>query len=319
MFFLIWALPSFNTFTEGQAVTTRSLRGAQTCRFILNAVIVLSKFCFVTLNFRIFKNLNIIPTFVGTSMKLVLSPAKSLDFETQLPTDKMTQSDFLKQSEHLNKELKKKSVKDLSELMKISRNLSQLNYERNQEWETPFTKDNARPSIYAFSGDVYRGIDAYTIPENKIDDLQDTVRILSGLYGVLKPLDLMQPYRLEMGTKMSVGTNKNLYEFWKADITQALNDELKDDELFLNLASVEYFKAVDTKTLKVPVVNVDFKELKNGDYKTVGIYAKLARGLMTRYIIDNNAKTMDDVKGFDIENYRFHEKLSEENNLVFTR
>ena len=256
---------------------------------------------------------------MGTSMKLVLSPAKSLDFETQLPTDKMTQSDFLKQSEHLNKELKKKSVKDLSELMKISRNLSQLNYERNQEWETPFTKDNARPSIYAFSGDVYRGIDAYTIPENKIDDLQDTVRILSGLYGVLKPLDLMQPYRLEMGTKMSVGTNKNLYEFWKADITQALNDELKDDELFLNLASVEYFKAVDTKTLKVPVVNVDFKELKNGDYKTVGIYAKLARGLMTRYIIDNNAKTMDDVKGFDIENYRFHEKLSEENNLVFTR
>ncbi|MEO8774472.1 MAG: peroxide stress protein YaaA [Gelidibacter sp.] len=252
-------------------------------------------------------------------MKLVLSPAKSLDFDTQLPTDKTTQPEFLKQSKRLNSELKKKSVNALSELMKISKDLSQLNYNRNQEWEIPFTKDNARPAIYAFNGDVYRGLDAYTIPQNKIDHLQDTVRILSGLYGVLKPLDLIQPYRLEMGTKMSIGKNKNLYEFWKTDITKALNDELMDDELFLNLASVEYFKAVDTKALKVPIVNVDFKELKNGAYKTIGIYAKLARGLMARYIINNNAKTMDDIKGFDLENYRFHEKLSKENHLVFTR
>ncbi len=252
-------------------------------------------------------------------MKLVLSPAKSLDFETQLPTDKATQPEFIKQAERLNKELKKKSVKALSELMKISKDLSQLNYERNQEWEMPFTKHNARPAIYAFNGDVYRGLDAYTIPKNKIDHLQDTVRMLSGLYGVLKPLDLMQPYRLEMGTKLSIGENKNLYEFWKQDITKALNAELEDDELFINLASVEYFKAVDTKALKVPVINIDFKELKNGAYKTIGIYAKLARGLMTRYIIDENAKTMDDLKAFDIENYRFHEQLSEENRLVFTR
>lgn len=252
-------------------------------------------------------------------MKLVLSPAKSLDFETQLPTDKTTQPEFLKQSERLNKELKKKSVKALSKLMKISNDLSQLNYERNQEWEMPFTKNNARPAIYAFNGDVYRGLDAYTIPKSKIDHLQDTVRILSGLYGVLKPLDLMQPYRLEMGTKLGIGKNKNLYEFWKHDITKNLNAELRDDELFLNLASIEYFKAVDTKALKVPVVNVDFKELKNGEYKTIGVYAKLARGLMTRYIIDENAKTMDDLKAFDIENYRFHEKLSGEHHLVFTR
>ena len=252
-------------------------------------------------------------------MKLVLSPAKSLDFETQLPTRKNTQPDFLKQSERLNKELKKKSVKALSELMSISKNLSQLNYERNQEWEVPFTKENARPAIYAFNGDVYRGLDAYTIPMNKIDYLQDTVRILSGLYGVLKPLDLMQAYRLEMGTKMKVGKTKNLYEFWRKDIVNSLNDELKDDELFLNLASIEYFKAVDPKALKVPVVDVDFKQLKNGDYKTIGIYSKLARGLMTRYAVDNNAKTIDDIKGFDLENYRFHEKLSEENKLVFTR
>ena len=252
-------------------------------------------------------------------MKLVLSPAKSLDFKTQLPTDKSTQPQFLKHAESLNQELKKKSVQSLSELMKISKDLSQLNFERNQEWETPFTKENARPAIYAFNGDVYRGLDAYTIPENKIDYLQDTVRILSGLYGVLKPLDLMQPYRLEMGTKLKVNKNKNLYDFWKSDITKALNDELKDDELFINLASVEYFKAVDTKTLKVPVVNVDFKELKNGEYKTIGIYAKLARGFMARHIVDENAKTIDDIKAFDMENYRFHEKLSGEHNLVFTR
>lgn len=252
-------------------------------------------------------------------MKLVISPAKSLDFETQLPTNKTTQPDFLKQSERLNKELKKKSVKALSELMKISNDLSQLNHDRNQEWALPFTETNARPAIYAFNGDVYRGLDAYTIPKNKLDHLQDTVRILSGLYGVLKPLDLIQPYRLEMGTKLNVGKNKNLYEFWKTDITKALNDELKDDELFLNLASVEYFKAVDQKALKVPIVNVDFKELKNGEYKTIGIYAKLARGLMTRYVIDNDVKTIADVKAFDIENYRFHEKLSGEHKLVFTR
>jgi cytoplasmic iron level regulating protein YaaA (DUF328/UPF0246 family) len=203
--------------------------------------------------------------------------------------------------------------------MSISKDLSQLNYERNQEWELPFTKENARPAIYAFNGDVYRGLDAYTIPKDKIEKVQDTVRILSGLYGVLKPLDLIQPYRLEMGTKLNVGKHKNLYEFWKQDITNALNDDLKEGEIFLNLASVEYFKAVDTKTLKVPVIDVDFKELKNGEYKTIGIYAKLARGIMSRYIIDNNAETLDDVKGFDLENYRFHEKLSTDHKLVFSR
>ena len=175
-------------------------------------------------------------------MKLVISPAKSLDFETALPTDLTTQPQFLKQSEHLNKVLKKKSAKALSELMKISKDLGQLNYERNQDWQLPFTSANARPAIYAFNGDVYRGLDAYTIPETNIESLQNTVRILSGLYGVLKPLDLMQPYRLEMGTKLNIGKNKNLYEFWKTDITKALNAELNDNELFLNLASVEYFK-----------------------------------------------------------------------------
>lgn len=252
-------------------------------------------------------------------MKLVLSPAKTLDFESKLPTAKSTEALFLKQSERLNKLLKKKSAKGLSKLMHISDALAQLNYERNQEWELPFTKDNARPAIYAFNGDVYRGFDAYSIPNNKINQVQDKVRILSGLYGVLKPLDLIQPYRLEMGTKIAVGRHKNLYAFWKKDITKALNEELKSDELFLNLASNEYFKAVDTKALKVPVVDIDFKEFKNDGYKTIAIFAKLARGLMARYIIDTNAETLDDIKGFDYEGYRYSEPLSAENNLVFTR
>ena len=252
-------------------------------------------------------------------MKLVLSPAKSLDFESQLPTEQHTQAQFLKQSERLNKILKKKSAKSLSKLMSISDALGQLNYERNQSWELPFTTDNARPAIYAFSGDVYRGLDAYTIPKDKIETLQNTVRILSGLYGLLKPTDIIQPYRLEMGTKMPVGTKKNLYEFWKKDITKALNEELEDDELFLNLASNEYFKAIDKKTLKVPVVNITFKDFKNGKYKVISFFAKEARGLMARYIVDSVAKSIDDIKGFNYEGYGFSEDMSTETELVFIR
>ncbi len=252
-------------------------------------------------------------------MKLVLSPAKSLDFKSKSPTTSITEACFLAESERLNKLLKKKSARSLSKLMKISPALSQLNYERNQEWHLPFTKDNARQAVYAFNGDVYRGLDAYTIPKDKLDKVQDTVRIISGLYGILKPLDLMQPYRLEMGTKFPVGKNKNLYEFWKKRVTQALNDELEDDELFLNLASNEYFKAIDTKAIKVPVITPVFKEFKNGQYKTIAIFAKLARGLMTRYIIDTNAKTIDDIKGFNYEGYGLDANLSTETELVFTR
>jgi len=252
-------------------------------------------------------------------MKLVLSPAKSLDFESKLPTTKTSESCFLKESERLNKLLKKKSARSLSKLMSISPALGELNYERNQEWQLPFTKDNARQAIYAFSGDVYRGLDAYTIPKDKIEKVQDTVRIISGLYGVLKPLDLMQPYRLEMGTKFPVGKNKNLYEFWKQKITQTLNDELEEGELFLNLASNEYFKAIDVKALKVPVVTATFKDFKNGEYKTIMTFAKLARGYMTRYIIDTNANTIDDLKGFNYEGYGFSEAMSSETELVFIR
>jgi len=252
-------------------------------------------------------------------MKLVISPAKSLDFERELPTATTSEAQFLKQSERLNKLLKKKSPKSLSKLMHISDALGQLNYERNQEWQLPFTEANARQAVYAFNGDVYRGLDAYTISNGKSDKLQNTVRILSGLYGILKPLDLIQAYRLEMGTKMSVGVKKNLYEFWKKDITKALNNELEDNELFLNLASIEYFKSVDVKALKVPVITAHFKEFKNGEYKNIAVFAKLARGLMARYVIDTNANSIEDIKGFNYEGYGFSDALSSETELVFTR
>ena len=252
-------------------------------------------------------------------MKLVLSPAKSLDFESQLPEMVHTEAQFLTQSERLNKLLKNKSAKSLSKLMRISDALGQLNYHRNQDWQLPFTTDNARPAVYAFSGDVYRGLNAYNIPKEKMDTLQNTVRIISGLYGVLKPTDLMQPYRLEMGTKFPVGKNKNLYEFWKKQITKALNDELKDGELFLNLASNEYFKAIDIKVLKVPVITASFKDFKNGEYKMIMTFAKRARGFMARYIIDTNAETIDDIKGFNYEGYNFSEPMSTDTDLVFIR
>lgn len=253
-------------------------------------------------------------------MKIVISPAKSLNLESELPTPIATEACFLSEAEILNKLLKKKSAKSLSKLMGISDNLGQLNYGRNQEWGLPFSSDNARPSVFTFNGDVYRGLDVYTLPKKKLDTLQDTLRIISGLYGILKPLDLIQPYRLEMGTRFPVGKNKNLYEFWKPKITKALNNELADGELFVNLASNEYFKAIDTKALKVPVVDLVFKDLKNGEYKTIMTYVKLARGYMTRYIVDTNAKTLEDIKGFDYEGYGYSEALSEkENELVFIR
>jgi cytoplasmic iron level regulating protein YaaA (DUF328/UPF0246 family) len=252
-------------------------------------------------------------------MKLVISPAKSMDFETELPTHSATQPQFLEQSKRLNAALKKKSAKALSKLMGISERLGQLNYERNHNWALPFTSDNARPAIYAFNGDVYKGLDAYTIPNEALDTLQDTVRILSGLYGLLKPTDLIQPYRLEMGTKFGVGTSKNLYEFWKTNIVAALNEELAPGELFLNLASNEYFKAIDKKALKTPVVTANFKDFKNGTYKVISFYAKAARGAMARYVVDTNAQTLDDLKGFNYMDYGFSEALSKDNDLVFTR
>ncbi len=238
-------------------------------------------------------------------MKVVISPAKSLDFESKLPSQRYTEPQFLEQSKRLNKVLQKKRPRALSKLMNISDNLAQLNWERNQKFTIPFSPENARPAMYAFNGDVYQGLDAYTIPEEKLEKLQDTLRILSGLYGILRPLDLIQPYRLEMGTQLRVNRRKNLYEFWKKDLTAHLNSEMENDELFLNLASNEYFGAIDEKALKVPVVTPIFKDWKNDKLKVISFFAKKARGSMVRYISDTDAKTLDDIKGFDYDDYLY--------------
>lgn len=252
-------------------------------------------------------------------MKIVISPAKTLDFETKLPTRRNTQPHFLAEAETVHAVLIEKTPRQLSSLMEISDKLADLNWQRNQEWATPFTAKNARPAVYAFNGDVYIGLDAYTIPTAKLNRLQDTLRILSGLYGLLKPLDLIQPYRLEMGTQMPIGGSKNLYEFWKKQLTEALNNELADNELFVNLASQEYFGAIDEKALKVPVITPEFKDYKDGKLRMVSFFAKKARGMMVRYIIDHNVKTLKGLKGFNYEGYAFDAKLSKGNTLVFTR
>ncbi len=253
-------------------------------------------------------------------MKIVISPAKSLDFESALPTSKYTQASFLAQSEKLNKVLVKKKPKALSDLMGISDKLAQLNWERNQNFNLPFTPENARPAVYAFNGDVYQGLDAYSIKDEKLEQLQDSLRILSGLYGILKPLDLIQPYRLEMGTQLKIGRKKNLYEFWKKVLTEHMNNELKEGELFVNLASNEYFGAIDEKNLKTEVITPIFKDWKNDKLKVVSFFAKKARGSMVRYIVNNNAKTIEDIKGFNLDDYQYSkEHTLKENQPVFVR
>ena len=252
-------------------------------------------------------------------MKIVISPAKSLNFEKEVPVATFSEPQFLKQANTIQKTLKKKKPKVLSQLMDISDKLAELNWERNQSWNTPFTLENSRQAIYAFDGDVYIGLDVYSLPIDKLDVLQNKLRILSGLYGLLKPLDLMQPYRLEMGTSLPIGKNKNLYEFWKKTITKTLNVELQKGELFINLASNEYFSAVDAKTLKVAVITPEFRDYKDGKLKMISFFAKKARGMMVRYIIDTNAESIEDLKRFNYDGYVFDDNLSKGNTLVFTR
>ena len=253
-------------------------------------------------------------------MKIVVSPAKSLDFESKLPTSRATQPQFLAQAEFLNSKLSNKSKKSIGALMHISDNLAQLNYQRYKDFSVPFTKENARPAVYAFAGDVYIGLDAYSLPKEKLDDLQQSLRILSGMYGLLRPLDLMQPYRLEMGTDLKIGRKKNLYAYWGKTITNAMNDELEDDELFVNLASQEYFKVIQPKHIKVPVISPVFKDFKNGKLKIISFFAKKARGSMSRYLIENNISELDGLKGFDYDGYAYSEaETTNENEPVFIR
>jgi uncharacterized protein len=252
-------------------------------------------------------------------MKLLVSPAKSLNFEKELPTTQFSEAIFLKESKKVHSVLKKIKPSELSSLMDISNKLADLNWQRNQAWKLPFAPENARPAVYSFDGDVYTGLDVYSLSQEKVAVLQNKLRILSGLYGLLKPLDLMQAYRLEMGTKLPIGESKNLYDFWKPKIAKALNKELVKNELLVNLASNEYFSSVDIKALKVPIITPEFKDYKDGKLKIISFFAKKARGLMVRYIIDTNAETIDDLKGFDYEGYRFDANLSKGNSLIFTR
>jgi len=252
-------------------------------------------------------------------MKVLLSPAKSLDFKSQLPTEKNSFLCFEKEAKYLNSILKTKSPKDLSDLMGVSSKIADLNYERNHDWSLPFTKKNSRQAVYAFSGDVYRGLDAYSIDDEKIDFMQSSVRIISGLYGIIKPLDLIQPYRLEMGTKLSFDNNENLYEYWREKITNQLNLELSENEPVLNLASNEYFKAIDSKVVNADIYSANFKQFKDGNYKTIAIFSKKARGMMTRYIIENNITDINSLKSFNYDRYIFNENLSSDKELIFCR
>lgn len=252
-------------------------------------------------------------------MKIVISPAKSLDFETKVPTSKFTEGIFLKEASELNSVLKNKSPKKLCDLMSISEKLGELNWKRNQDWKLPFTIENSKQAVFAFKGDVFIGLDAYSLSSDKIEQLQQKLRILSGQYGILKPLDLMQPYRLEMGTKLKVAKTENLYKYWDSKVTDAINLELEDDEFLVNLASNEYFKVIKTKLLKAPVITPVFKDYKNGKLKIISFFAKKARGLMVRYIIDNNIESVEELKGFNIDGYAFDGNLSNEKEFIFTR
>lgn len=256
-------------------------------------------------------------------MKILLSPAKSLDYSTKPSIEEESSPIFLSETKKIQTELKKMKPSDLKELMGISDKLATLNYERNQDrtLRADAVSDTVKQAIFAFDGDVYSGIDAYTISAKKSAYLQETVRILSGLYGLLRPFDLIEPYRLEMGTKMPVGKAENLYEFWQTTVTKALQKQLEKDEAVVNLASNEYFKAIDAKELKKKhtIITPIFKDYKNGKLKVISFYAKKARGLMTRFAIDNEIKNPEDLKKFSCEGYQFQEADDKKNEWLFTR
>lgn len=254
-------------------------------------------------------------------MLTVISPAKSLDFENPVPSTKTTKPRFLKQSQQIIDQTKKLAPQDIASLMKLSDKLALLNYDRFQNFKTPFTKKNARASVFAFRGDVYLGLDADSLTNDDLDFAQQHLRILSGLYGVLRPLDLIQAYRLEMGTRLENNAGKNLYDFWGESLNQSIEKELKksDSQVLVNLASNEYFKAIKAKNLSHQIITPVFKDFKNGQYKVISFFAKKARGLMSRYIIQNRIDQPEDLKSFNLGGYKISKKLSSEKEIVFTR
>ncbi len=254
-------------------------------------------------------------------MLVVVSPAKTLDYESPLATDVHTQPDFIQDSAELIKVCRTLTPADIGSLMKVSDKIASLNAVRFEEWSETVTTDNARQAILAFKGDVYTGLDAQSFSEQDFEYAQNHLRMLSGLYGLLKPLDLMQPYRLEMGTKLANERGTNLYQFWGTKITDKLNSVFAegDHQTLINLASNEYFKAVKPKSLTAKVVTPVFKDCKNGQYKVISFFAKKARGLMARYIIQNRIEDVEALKQFDVDGYYFVADESTDAELVFKR
>ena len=254
-------------------------------------------------------------------MLAIISPAKTLDFESDLPTRKNSAPDFVKDSSELIKTLRKIEPQELSSLMGISDKLAELNYRRYLEWTPKFEPDETRPAVLAFKGDVYVGLDAHTLSERDFTWAQKHLRILSGLHGLLRPLDLIHPYRLEMGTKLCTKRGKNLYEFWGSRVTDALNAALAEQKqpVLVNLASNEYFNVIDPDAVNARIINIHFKEGKDGKYKFLSFYAKKARGLMARYMIDQRVNTIKALRDFDYEGYQFNAGMSNGDDWVFTR
>ncbi|MDX2463884.1 MAG: peroxide stress protein YaaA [Porticoccus sp.] len=254
-------------------------------------------------------------------MLVVISPAKTLDYETPPTTEIHSLPNYLNDSAELISQLRQLSPPEVSELMGISEKLGDLNFGRFLNWEPRFTSDNAKQAVLAFKGDVYTGLDAENLSEKELVWSQDHLRILSGLYGLLRPLDLMQPYRLEMGTKLANKKGKNLYDFWGDKITDGLNQVLVEasNQVLVNLASNEYFKSVNRSDLNADVITPVFKDWKNGQYKIISFYAKKARGLMSRYIIKNKISDPEKLKQFDVAGYTFNSTMSSAREWIFTR
>jgi len=252
-------------------------------------------------------------------MRIVISPAKKLYEGSALQNFPHTQPAFLQQAQTLIDILQEKNAFDIAELMKLSMKLADLNVQRYQSWHTPFTANNAKQALFSFAGDVYQGLDAQSLLHDDINFAQEHLRMLSGLYGMLRPLDLMQPYRLEMGTRLANDKGSNLYDFWGNTITEQLNQELPTTDTLINLASTEYFKVIQPKLLQTNIITPCFKENKAGTYKVVGIYAKKARGLMTRYIIKNRITDVQAIKNFDLDGYIYNPSLSDNKIWVFSR
>ncbi|MHA3891539.1 peroxide stress protein YaaA [Acinetobacter sp. GXMZU3951] len=254
-------------------------------------------------------------------MLALISPAKTLDYESALPTDQHTLPRLLEHSQQLIDVSRKLSASEIASLMSVSEKIAQLNVARFRDWQPEFNFSNARQAIFAFKGDVYTGLDAYALSEQDIEFSQNHLRMLSGLYGLLRPLDLMMPYRLEMGTKLANARGHNLYEFWGDQITQLVNQDLAqaNSELLVNLASDEYYKAVKESKIQAEIIKPVFLDQKNGKYKVISFYAKKARGLMARYMIQNQLQHAEDLKSFNTDGYYFDAASSSKAELVFKR